>query len=295
LGATPEEQLRSVLQEIRRQGGEWSYIKVIPLQQATVEPGRVSVEQRRSLTPEQKAAGEKAASERAVLIKQGDEWTIAFNTAMTALEAKRYDEAVASFAKLSEADSKQAVVWVNLGAAYFGLAGTKAGPEFAATTQKGLDAYAKVVALKPDDVGARRIYAGALAKAKRFPEMQAELKKCADLDPANAYQAHYSIGAMLTNAGENDAAAEAFRMAIAAAPDEPKNAEAYFQYGIALVGKAQVGAEGKVIPAPGTVEAFQKYLQLAPDGPNAPNAKNMITTLGSTIEVKSAEPKRKKN
>lgn len=280
LSATPEAQLKSVLQEIRRLGGEWSYIKILPIQQAPPAPGQVSGEQRRSLTPEQQAAVEKEASERAALIKQRGELNEAFNTAMTALEAKRYDEAVASFTKLSEAEPKQAIVWVNLAAAYVGLAGAKTGPEAAFTLQKGLDAYAKVVELKPEDASAHRIYAVALAKAKRIPEMQAELKRCADLAPANAYEAYYNVGAVLTNAGENDAAAEAFKAAIAAAPDEPKNAEAYFQYGIVLVGKAQVGADGKVIPAPGTLELFQKYLRLAPEGRNAPSAKGMIATLG---------------
>lgn len=294
LGATPDEQLRSVQQDIRKLGGEWSYIKVVPLQRATVAPSQDSGQETRSLSPGQKAAAEKEASERVTLIEQRSELNDAFNTAMTALEAKRYDEAVASFAKLSEAEPKQAPVWLNLGAAYFGLAGARTGPESASTMQKGLDAYAKVVELKPDDAGAHRIYAVALAKAKRTPEMQAELKRCADLDPANAYEAYYNIGAVLINTGENDAAAEAFKMAIAAAPDEPKNAEAYFQYGIALVGKAQVGADGKVIPAPGTVEVFQKYLRLAPDGTNAPNARTMITTLGGGVAVKSVEPGGKK-
>ncbi len=280
LGATPEAQLRSVLQEIRRLGGEWSYIKVLPIQQATAAPGQVSGDQGRSLTPEQQAAIEKEANDRAALLKQRGELNEAFNNATTALEAKRYDEAVAAFSKLSEAEPKQAVVWANLGASYVGLAGAKTGPESVSTLQKGLDAYAKMVELKPEDATAHRIYAVALAKAKKIPEMQAELKRCADLSPASAYEAYYNVGAVLSNAGENDAAAEAFKMAIAAAPDEPKNAEAYFQYGIALVSKAQVGADGKIIPAPGTLELFQKYLKLAPEGRNAPSAKSMIATLG---------------
>jgi tetratricopeptide (TPR) repeat protein len=242
------------------------------------------------LSPEQKAAAEKEAAERFAQMEQRSELNNAFRSAMTALEARRYDEAVASFAKLSEAEPKQAAVWINLGAAYLGLAGTRTGPESVATLQKGLDAYAKVVELKPDDAAAHRIYAVALAKAKRIPEMQAESKRCADLDPANAYEAYYNIGAVLTNAGDNVAAAEAFKMAIAAAPDEPNNAESYFQYGIALVGKAQTGADGKVIPAPGTLEAFQKYLRLAPDGRSAQSARTMITSLGGGLEVHSVEP-----
>jgi hypothetical protein len=41
----------------------------------------------------------------------------------------------------------------------------------------------------------------------------------------------------------------------------------------------------KTIPAPGTVEAFQKYLEVAPTGPNAQNAKDMLASLGAKVEV----------
>ncbi|MND03739.1 hypothetical protein D3C83_237080 [compost metagenome] len=59
----------------------------------------------------------------------------------------------------------------------------------------------------------------------------------------------------------------------------PNHAEAQYQYGLALAGQASVGADGKVTAAPGTVEAFKKYLELKPSGPNAASAKGMIEML----------------
>jgi hypothetical protein len=41
---------------------------------------------------------------------------------------------------------------------------------------------------------------------------------------------------------------------------------------------------------PGTAEAFQKYLELAPTGPNAEAAKGMLTAIGSTVDTKYANP-----
>jgi len=38
------------------------------------------------------------------------------------------------------------------------------------------------------------------------------------------------------------------------------------------------------------VEAFQKYLQLAPEGSHAQEAKTMLTTLGSTLETQYKNP-----
>jgi hypothetical protein len=40
---------------------------------------------------------------------------------------------------------------------------------------------------------------------------------------------------------------------------------------------------GKMVPAPGTLEAFQKDLALAPTGPNASAAKDALTALGGTV------------
>jgi hypothetical protein len=41
------------------------------------------------------------------------------------------------------------------------------------------------------------------------------------------------------------------------------------------------------------VEAFQKYLDLAPTGAYAQNAKDMMTTLGSTVDTKFTNPNAK--
>ena len=263
--------------------------------QQALETGKLTKEQERSLTPEQKAEMQKRIEQQAASMKKRNELNEAFNAGYSALQAKQYDQAVASLTKASEVDPMQPAVWANLGDAYIGLAQGKTGPEFDAATQKGLDAYSKALELKPDDAAAHNNYALALAKAKKFPEMEAELKKSAALDPAGAYKAFYNLGALLTNSGQSEAAGEAFKMAIQAAPNEPKNAEAYYQYGLTLMAKATVAADGKVTPPPGTVEAFQKYLELAPSGPNAQPAKDMLTTLGSALETKFTDPNASKS
>jgi len=130
-----------------------------------------------------------------------------------------------------------------------------------------------------------------------MPEAHAELKKAAELDPPNAGKYYYNLGALMVNAGQNDAAGEAFKKAIELTPTY---AEAYYQYGVMLVSKAQIAADGKVTPAPGTIEAFQKYLELAPTGTYAQPSKDMLATLGSSIQTKFGEapkkgdPKKKK-
>jgi tetratricopeptide (TPR) repeat protein len=255
--------------------------------QKAMETGQISKEMERSMTAEQKAALEKTMKEREGQIKQRAALNEAFNTGLTALQGKQYDVAVENLTKASQLDATQPAVWAHLGDAYMGLASTKTGADFDATAQKGLEAYAKSIELKPDDAAAHNNYALALAKAKKFPEMQGELKKAAELDPPNAGKYYYNLGALLVNNGQNDAAVDAFKQAIAL---QPTYADAYYQYGISLVSKAQIGTDGKVTPVAGTVEAFQKYLELAPTGQFAESAKDMLNTMNASVSTGFKNP-----
>jgi tetratricopeptide (TPR) repeat protein len=237
---------------------------------------------------------EKQISEKAGEIKKNKELNDAFNAGFSAIENKQYDVAVTNLEKAAEIGPTQPAVWANLGDAYIGLAGTKTGADFDALAQKGIAAYAKSIELKPDDASVHNNYALALAKAHKIPEMQAELKKAADLDPATAYVKFFNLGALMTNAGQSEAAAAAFKMAIDSAPDNPKNCESYYQYGLSLAAQAAVAADGKITAPPGTVDAFQKYLQLAPDGKSAQLAKDMIAQLGGKIDTTYNNPAAKK-
>jgi hypothetical protein len=52
-----------------------------------------------------------------------------------------------------------------------------------------------------------------------------------------------------------------------------------------MMGKATTGKDGKFVAAPGTTDCFQKYLELKPDGPLAQNAKDMLASLGTSVET----------
>jgi tetratricopeptide (TPR) repeat protein len=241
----------------------------------------------RGLSKEEKAAQEKQQKEREEALKKNKELNDAFNAGIAAGQAKQYDQAVASFTKASELDTKQHVVWAQLAEAEVNFAGTKSGADADAEMQKGLLAYEKAIELKPDDAGYHNNYALALARAKKFPEAQSELTKAATLDPPNAGRYYYNLGALLVNAGQNEPAGEAFKSAI---EKDPNYADAQYQYGVYLLSKATVGGDGKVTPVPGTADAFQKYLQLKPDGPFADSAKSMLASLGSTVDTSYKNP-----
>jgi len=56
------------------------------------------------------------------------------------------------------------------------------------------------------------------------------------------------------------------------------------------LGKAQVTPDGKVIPAAGTKEALEKYLQLKPTGPFADSAKGALTSIEGTVTTTYENP-----
>jgi tetratricopeptide (TPR) repeat protein len=254
-----------------------------------LQTGQISEELNRQLTPEQKAQLEKQMAETTGKIKKQNALNNAFNEGVAALAAKQYDIAATNLEKAAEVDPSQPAVWANLADAYVGQAAKKTGTEFDDLMAKAITDYQKSIELKPDEAGTHNNYGLALAKTRKIPEAEAELKKAAELDPPNAWAKYFNLGATLSNNGQADEAAKAFKMSIDAAPDNPKNANSYFQYGLILVGQATV-KDDKYVAPPGTIEAFQKYLQLAPDGPYAQAAKDTITQLGGSIQTSFKNP-----
>jgi len=245
-------------------------------------------ESSRRLSAEEKAAQEKQLKEREEAMKKNKELNDAFNAGISAAQAKQWDQAIQSFNKASELDPKQHVVWAQLAEAQMNDAEAKKGADADAEMAKALDAYGKAIELKPDDPGYHNNFALSLAKAKKFPEAQAELTKAATLDPPNAGRYYYNLGALLVNSGQNDPAGDAFKKAI---ESDPNYADAQYQFGVFLLSKATIAADGKVTPVAGTADAFQKYLQLKPDGSFADSAKAMLQTLGQTVDTSYRNPK----
>src|SRR5215471_10586491 len=264
--------------------------KTAQMQQAAAGQGpapQLSKEQERGMSKEQKEAYDKAVKDREAQMKKNKELNDTFNAGLTAAQSKDYDTAIQQFTKASEMDPKQLAVWSNLADAYVNSAAKKTGPDFDGTMAKGMEAYQKAIELSPNDAGLHNNYAIALSKAKKFPEMQAELEKAAQINPAGAGQYYYNLGATLTNAGQAEAAGAAFKKAIEL---DPKHADSYYQYGVFLVGKASFDPNGKVIPVPGTVDAFQKYLELAPAGQFAESAKSMLASMDAKLDTSYKNP-----
>ncbi|MGA7239264.1 MAG: tetratricopeptide repeat protein [Bryobacteraceae bacterium] len=277
------------------------------LAQKAMETGQISEDLARQLTPEQKKQLQEQIDKTVNQRKKNSALNQAYNDGIAALEAaptqpspaekvQKYDAAIENLNKAGEVDPNQVAVWSHLAQAYQEEAGLKTGADHDAAVAKAIETYNKALTLKPDDASLHNNYALLLAKSGKFPDATSELEKAAQLEPANSCKYYYNLGALYTNAGQVDPALDTFKKAITA---DPNCADAYYQTGINLMAKVTTTPDGKMIPAPGTSEAFQKYLSLKPDGPYAQSAKEMLTTLGSTVDntyknPNAPPPKKKK-
>jgi tetratricopeptide (TPR) repeat protein len=213
-------------------------------------------------------------------------------TSRTAAQAGNYDEAINTMKQATAADPNRDLLWAVLGSYYLDAAkkpGTDAATKTAHYTEAS-GAYKKALELCAatptastcKDTGSYHNNLGqALAQTGHTQEAMAEYTTAAQLDPTRAAQYYFNLGAILTNAGKTDEANAAFDKAIAA---DPNKAEAYYQKGVNLLAKATI-KDGKMVAPPAAEQSLQKYLQLQPDGQFAASAKELITTLGSTVQT----------
>ena len=216
------------------------------------------------------------------------------NAAKTAADAGDYETAIVALNDANLIDPARDLIWFKLGD-YYRMAATKQTDP--AEKQKRLDsaveAYQKALQLKqatPDkdaDKQAQTLaayynnLAEAYAKDNKVDDAVKTYAQAAQIDPTHAGQYYFNTGAVLTNAGKVDDALAAFDKVIAT---DPNRAEAYYWKGVNLIGKATLQGDKMVAP-PGTAEAFQKYLELQPTGTYADPAKQMLASIGASIET----------
>jgi tetratricopeptide (TPR) repeat protein len=154
-----------------------------------------------------------------------------------------------------------------------------------------VDAYKKAIALdgagqKPNLPAEAADYnqeGNSLTALGKGDDATAAFDSAAKTDPTKAGMYFKNEAAVLYNAGQMDAAGAAADKAIAV---DPTAADAYFIKGQALVTKSAPDASGKLTAPPGCVEAYQKFLQLAPNDPKAPQVKEVLASLGAQIDTK---------
>ena len=268
-----------------------------------LKKSQVEAAQQKGISPEQlKAMQEqqaKAAKETNTVKALNEKLAIANQ----AIQGGDYDTAITTLNEATQADPSRDLLWARLGDANLG-----SGPKQTDSAEKAkrygaaVSDYQKAIELKkqtmaagakPDDPKILAAYYNNLGQAEARTGQLDEAVKSYDLaaqqNPAGAAQYYYNQGAVLTNSGKVDEANAAFDKSIAA---DPTKADAYYQKGVNLINKATTDPKtGKVIPAAGTGEALNKYLELQPTGQFAEGAKSMLQYIGSSIETSYGKKK----
>ena len=270
-----------------------------------LKKSQVEAAQQKGITPEQlkqmQEQQAKAAKETNTVKVLNEKLAVA-NQAM---QTGDFETAVNTLNEATQMDPTRDLLWARLGDAHLSSAPkqtdaaekAKRYADAVSDYQKAIDLKKKVMETspKPEDAKSLAAYYNNLGQAEaRTGQLEESVKaydQAAALNPPGAAQYYYNQGAVLTNSGKVDEANAAFDKSIAA---DPNKAEAYYQKGVNLINKATTDPKtGKVIPAPGTAEALNKYLELQPTGQFAEGAKGMLQYIGSSIETSYGSSKKK--
>lgn len=187
--------------------------------------------------------------------------------------ADQSNQAVAEYLEaqknLVEKDPNAALVWVKLGEAY----------DNAGRNDEAANAYQQAITLKPDVAGYYNNLGNVLARAGKIDDAKAAYAKSVELDPASAATAWRNLAISLYNANRGGDAIEPLQRS---AELEPKNAQTWYLLGACLIYKMttkKVGDKEEITFAPGTIEAYQKAIELDPNGPYGAEAKKGLEQL----------------
>lgn len=184
------------------------------------------------------------------------------------LSDKAVTELEAAKSSAPEKDPNLHLIWARLGDAY----DADGRPDDAA------NAYKQAIEIKPTAAYYNNL-GGILGRAGKIEDAMQAYQKSAELDPTNAAQAYRNGGITLYNAGKLKEAVEPLKKATEL---DPKSAQAWYLLGAALVGSMdykKVGDKMEVVVQPGTVEAYQKALELDPNGVYGQQAKQGLEAL----------------
>ena len=231
--------------------------------------------------------------------------------ARAANQEKRYADAEALMLKDTAAKPSQVYLWIELGLAQLGqkkyedaeisfknVLGTGPAPQnqssgggFYAADGKGTHSGGGLAA--PDATPAKHnpevegISQSSLGEiyihTNRIPEAQAAFDKAAAANPAQAGLYYSNEAVFFFQINNAPAQLDAANKAIAADPTRARN---YYFKAQALATQATVDPKtNKLILPPGCLEAYQKYLELDPNGQFAADSKSIIAAAGASFKA----------
>ncbi|MGA3009568.1 MAG: hypothetical protein ABSD72_04840 [Terracidiphilus sp.] len=206
------------------------------------------------------------------------------------IRAAKYTDVETLMLKDTAAKPDASVLWAQLGQAQVGL---KKYDDAEITYKKVLDLESTSKKPNPQAQGAANAGLGEIyARTGKVPEANAAYDAAAKINPPQASVYLKNEAVIFYQEHNPDAQAAAADKAIQA---DPTMAVAYYLKGNGLVANTTADpVTNKLIPPAGCIEAYQKYLDLAPTGPYAGEVKAIIASFSAKVDTTYKAPKSSK-
>ncbi len=232
----------------------------------------------KNMTPEQKKQIEEFKKQNAATMaanKTVGNLNALLTQARDNEKAGKYDDAVSEMQQATSQKPDEAILWLELGNAQLGA---KKYDDSVTAFQKAADTNA--ASKKPSAAVPGSAYNNmgqAYAKLNKPQDALGAYDKAAQAEPAKAGVYYFNEAVTLYNTGAHTESATAADKAIAA---DPTKADAYYIKGQSLIDKATSDPKTQKIQAPpGCLEAYLKYLELAPNGSHAEDVKGIVAAF----------------
>jgi tetratricopeptide (TPR) repeat protein len=205
---------------------------------------------------------------QASLQRAPDDQRDALKNKMVGLGAQAATEFQAARQDLGEKDPNLPLLWGKLATAY----------EVGGRDDDAIKTYEQALALKPD-ASYYNSLGNIFVRQGKSEEAIKMYTKSAEVDPSNAAGAWSNLGIALYNANRAKEAVEPLKKTLEL---EPNNAQVWYVLGSCLISLIDFKQEGdKMVPTvpPGTAEAFQKAIELDPNGPWGTRSKQALDGL----------------
>jgi len=208
----------------------------------------------------------------------------------TEIKTEKYTDIETLMQRDSTAKPDASILWGRLGQAEVGL---KKYDLAETAFKKALEVD---LASKKQDLSVQGLAQAGLgevyARGGKVPEANAAYDAAAKLDPTRAGTYYKNEAVIFFQANNADAQAAAAQKAIDTDPTQPIP---YYLKGNALIQKTTLDDKTKKLVAPpGCMEAYQKYLDLQPNGTYSAEVKQIIAQFNTTIDNTYKAEKKKK-
>jgi tetratricopeptide (TPR) repeat protein len=195
------------------------------------------------------------------------------------IKTAKYTEVVTLMTRDTQLRPQEAVLWAYLGQGQMGL---KKYDDAETSFKKALENDAASKKPRPEIEGLVNAGLGEIyARTNKVDQANAAYDAAAKADPTKAAFYYKNEAVIFSQVGNTEGQAQAADKAIAANAQDPIP---YYLKGQALISKATVDPKTSriVLPA-GCGEAYQKYLELDPNGPYSADVKGILDSAGQKV------------